>query len=74
MLNRRTVLTLTASLAALTMTAGVASAADTTIAGIVFQQDQFFRTIQLGMESAAKAAGKSCSRPIPNRSPRRRST
>lgn len=28
-----------------------------TIAGIVFQQDQFFRTIQLGMEAAAKQAG-----------------
>jgi ABC-type sugar transport system substrate-binding protein len=34
-----------------------AGAAQHTIAGIVFQQDQFFRTIQLGMEAAAKAAG-----------------
>jgi ABC-type sugar transport system substrate-binding protein len=32
-------------------------AAGRTIAGIVFQQDQFFRTIQIGMEAAAKAAG-----------------
>ncbi|MDR3495398.1 MAG: substrate-binding domain-containing protein [Ancalomicrobiaceae bacterium] len=32
-------------------------AAGRTIAGIVFQQDQFFRTIQLGMQAAAKAAG-----------------
>lgn len=28
-----------------------------TIAGIVFQQDQFFRTIQIGMQAAAEAAG-----------------
>lgn len=34
-----------------------ALAAGRTIAGIVFQQDQFFRTIQIGMEAAAKAAG-----------------
>jgi simple sugar transport system substrate-binding protein/ribose transport system substrate-binding protein len=38
--------------------AGHAAAQDKkVIAGIVFQQDQFFRTIQLGMQSAAKAAG-----------------
>ena len=34
-----------------------ARAAKRTIAGVVFQQDQFFRTIQIGMEAAAKAAG-----------------
>lgn len=34
-----------------------ASAEDLTIAGIVFQQDQFFRTIQMGMQAAADAAG-----------------
>jgi ABC-type sugar transport system substrate-binding protein len=34
-----------------------ARAAGRTLAGIVFQQDQFFRTIQLGMQAAAKAAG-----------------
>lgn len=33
------------------------SAKDLTIAGIVFQQDQFFRTIQMGMNAAAKQAG-----------------
>jgi ABC-type sugar transport system substrate-binding protein len=30
---------------------------DMTIAAVVFQQDQFFRTIQLGMNAAADAAG-----------------
>jgi ABC-type sugar transport system substrate-binding protein len=34
-----------------------AAAASHTIAGIVFQEDQFFRTIELGMQAAAKAAG-----------------
>jgi ABC-type sugar transport system substrate-binding protein len=34
-----------------------AAAAPRTVAGIVFQQDQFFRTIQLGMQAAAKANG-----------------
>jgi ABC-type sugar transport system substrate-binding protein len=36
---------------------GPAHAADKVIAGIVFQQDQFFRTIQFGMEAAAKQEG-----------------
>ncbi|MGR9221221.1 substrate-binding domain-containing protein (plasmid) [Rhizobium leguminosarum] len=34
-----------------------AHAADKVIAGMVFQQDQFFRTIQIGMEAAAKKEG-----------------
>jgi ABC-type sugar transport system substrate-binding protein len=34
-----------------------AAAQDLTVAGIVFQQDQFFRTIQMGMEKAAADAG-----------------
>ena len=34
-----------------------------TIAGIVFQQDQYFKTVQLGMAAEAKTAGVSCSRP-----------
>jgi ABC-type sugar transport system substrate-binding protein len=34
-----------------------AHAANKVIAGIVFQQDQFFRTIQFGMEAAAKKDG-----------------
>ncbi len=52
-MKRRTILTLTA--AALIATG--AQAQDRTIAGIVFQQDQFFRTIQMGMEAAAEEAG-----------------
>lgn len=60
-LNRRTFLTGTTTLAAASLvglTAMPAMAAkEWTIAGIVFQQDQFFRTIQIGMEAAAKAAG-----------------
>ncbi|GAB5508723.1 MAG: substrate-binding domain-containing protein [Hyphomicrobiales bacterium] len=46
---------------AATMAAGVSAPAmaqdDITIAAVVFQQDQFFRTIQLGMNAAADAAG-----------------
>lgn len=46
---------------AATMAVGVSVPAsaqdDITIAAVVFQQDQFFRTIQLGMNAAAKAAG-----------------
>lgn len=34
-----------------------AMAQDVTIAAVVFQQDQFFRTIEFGMEVAAQAAG-----------------
>lgn len=41
----------------LVVAAGSALAAERTIAGIVFQQDQFFHTIQLGMQAAAKAGG-----------------
>jgi simple sugar transport system substrate-binding protein/ribose transport system substrate-binding protein len=37
--------------------AASAHAADKIIAGMVFQQDQFFRTIQIGMEAAAKKEG-----------------
>lgn len=36
---------------------GSALADGPTIAGIVFQEDQFFKTIELGMEAAAKAGG-----------------
>lgn len=56
-MNRRMLLALPAGFVAMALTAGSAFAEGPTIAGIVFQQDQFFRTIQLGMEAAAKAAG-----------------
>ncbi|WP_167338334.1 substrate-binding domain-containing protein [Paraburkholderia oxyphila] len=44
-------------LAAGLISAGAAQAKQLVIAGIVFQQDQYFRTVQVGMRDAAKAAG-----------------
>ncbi|MFN3171731.1 MAG: substrate-binding domain-containing protein [Hyphomicrobiales bacterium] len=53
--------TLSSLALAATLAAGVAAPAmaqsDVTIAAVVFQQDQFFRTIQLGMNAAADNAG-----------------
>lgn len=57
-LTRRLALSVSGMIAAGVLAGGPAFAGDgKTIAGIVFQQDQFFRTIQLGMQSAAKADG-----------------
>lgn len=58
-LNRRTLI---AGASAVAMTAvligsGAAFAANRTIAGIVFQQDQYMKTVQMGMRAAAKASG-----------------
>ncbi|WP_155027568.1 substrate-binding domain-containing protein [Burkholderia pseudomallei] len=39
------------------MAANYAQARQPVIAGIVFQQDQYFRTVEVGMRDAAKAAG-----------------
>lgn len=50
-------LRLTALAIAATLTASSAAADDLTVASVVFQQDQFFRTIQMGMNAAAKAEG-----------------
>lgn len=36
---------------------GPAMSEDLTVASVVFQQDQFFKTIQMGMNAAAEAAG-----------------
>ena len=44
-------------LAAAAMMATTATADDITVASVVFQQDQFFRTIQMGMTAAAEAGG-----------------
>ena len=52
--------------------AAAAHADDIAIAGIVFQQDQYFRGIQLGMEAGAKDTGVTCCRPIPNPSSKRK--
>jgi len=53
--------TLSSLALAATLATGVAAPAmaqsDVTIAAVVFQQDQFFRTIQLGMNAAADDAG-----------------
>lgn len=43
--------------AALAWAPHLATAKQLTIAGIVFQQDQFFRAVQLGMQAGAKANG-----------------
>jgi ABC-type sugar transport system substrate-binding protein len=43
--------------AVLALAPRIGSAKDLTLAGIVFQQDQFFRAIQLGMQAGAKANG-----------------
>ena len=57
-MKRRTFLSLSAAaLLAGTAISAPALAQDRTVAGIVFQQDQFFRTIQMGMEAAAEEAG-----------------
>lgn len=53
--SRRTILVATA-LTIVPLAPATALAADHTIAGIVFQQDQYFRGVQIGMENAAKAA------------------
>lgn len=57
-----------AAAAALLLTTGVATAQKPVIGGIVFQQDQYFRGIQIGMQDAAKGQatllqGNSYSRP-----------
>ena len=56
-MKRRTVLAALAAALSLSLSGGAMAQDTKTIAGIVFQQDQFFRTIQLGMEAAAKEAG-----------------
>ncbi len=60
MITKRSILLSTAAAAFLAGTLGLPTAAlaqDRTIAGIVFQQDQFFQTIQMGMRATATAAG-----------------
>lgn len=54
---KRHILTLAALLASVSLVPSAALAGGKTIAGIVFQQDQYFRGVQIGMEKAAKAAG-----------------
>ena len=56
MKTRRDILVLAALLATTTFTSRIALADGKAIAGIVFQQDQYFRGVQIGMEKAAEAA------------------
>src|SRR3954451_3314210 len=56
-MNRRQILAGVAGAAFAAALGGAAQAADTLIAGVVFQQDQFFNGIELGMKSAAGKAG-----------------
>lgn len=56
-LTRRYMFTAAALLAGTTLLPGLALAEGKAIAGIVFQQDQYFRGVQIGMEKATAAAG-----------------
>lgn len=55
-LNRRFVLTAASAIIGSTCLMAPAFADGKSIAGIVFQQDQYFRGVQIGMEKAAEAA------------------
>lgn len=57
MITRRSVLLSTAAMASIAVLPTAALAADRAIAGIVFQQDQYMKTVQMGMAAAAKASG-----------------
>lgn len=55
-LSRRLILSAVAALGASTLIPTISFADGKAIAGIVFQQDQYFRGVQIGMEKAAAAA------------------
>ena len=58
MITRRTLLSSSAGLLASTALLPTSVLAETrTIAGIVFQQDQYMKTVQMGMAAQAKASG-----------------
>lgn len=57
MTNRRTLLASTVALTMWALAPSAALAQDRAIAGIVFQQDQYMKTVQMGMAAEAKAAG-----------------
>jgi len=57
MITRRGILLSTAALTAAAMLPTAVLAADRTIAGIVFQQDQYMKTVQMGMAAEAKTSG-----------------
>ncbi|MBC7677030.1 MAG: substrate-binding domain-containing protein, partial [Rhodoferax sp.] len=57
MITRRSMLLSTAALSAVAVLPTAALAEGRAIAGIVFQQDQYMKTVQMGMAAAAKASG-----------------
>ena len=57
MLNRRSILLTTAILTATAILPTTVLAEGRAIAGIVFQQDQYMKTVQMGMAAEAKASG-----------------
>jgi len=57
MITRRIILLSTAALTAMTILPTAALAEGRVIAGIVFQQDQYMKTVQMGMAAEAKASG-----------------
>jgi len=57
MITRRSVLLSSVALAATALVPTAVLAEGRTIAGIVFQQDQYMKTVQMGMAAAAKASG-----------------
>jgi len=57
MITRRSILLATAALTTVAFLPAAAMAQDRAIAGIVFQQDQYMKTVQMGMAAEAKASG-----------------
>ena len=57
MITRRSILLSTAALTAVSILPTAAMAEGRVIAGIVFQQDQYMKTVQMGMAAEAKASG-----------------
>lgn len=57
MITRRSILLSTAALTAVSILPSAALAEGRVIAGIVFQQDQYMKTVQMGMAAEAKASG-----------------
>ena len=57
MITRRSILLSTAALTAVSILPTAALAEGRVIAGIVFQQDQYMKTVQMGMAAEAKASG-----------------
>jgi ABC-type sugar transport system substrate-binding protein len=57
MTNRRSILATTVALTVMAFAPSAVLAQDRAIAGIVFQQDQYMKTVQMGMAAEAKSSG-----------------